>query len=91
MNKRYSVAEAKNLLPSVIHEAEEGEPIEITRHGRPVVVLLSCAQYALLRGERPDPWSAYERWRERGSSLTDEDVDALRDSGREREPGRIEW
>ena len=35
----YSVAEAKNRLPSLIAAAERGEPVTITRYGRPVVEL----------------------------------------------------
>lgn len=35
----YSVAEAKNRLPSLIDRALEGEEVIITRHGKPVVEL----------------------------------------------------
>lgn len=35
----YSVAEAKNKLPSLINKALEGEEVVITRHGKPVVEL----------------------------------------------------
>ena len=35
----YSVAEAKNRLPSLIDKAIEGEEVVITRHGKPVVEL----------------------------------------------------
>lgn len=35
----YSVAEAKNRLPALIAAAERGEPVTITRHGRPVAEL----------------------------------------------------
>ena len=31
----YSVAEAKNTLPKLIHRALEGEEVIITRHGKP--------------------------------------------------------
>ena len=36
-----SIAEAKNTLTRLIHEAERGEAIHITRHGKSVAVLLS--------------------------------------------------
>lgn len=39
----YSVAEAKNKLPSLISKALEGEEIIITRHGKPVVELRPVA------------------------------------------------
>jgi prevent-host-death family protein len=35
----HSVAEAKNQLSKLIDRALEGEPVVITRHGRPVVEL----------------------------------------------------
>lgn len=35
----YSVAEAKNQLPSLIDKALEGEEVVITRHGKPVAEL----------------------------------------------------
>jgi len=35
----YSVAEAKNRLPSLIDQALGGEDIVITRHGKPVAEL----------------------------------------------------
>ncbi len=92
MGKCYSVAEAKNQLPSVIHEAEQGEPIEITRHGRAVAVILSTSEYLRLVGGRPNLWDAYQGWRQRRSELTDDDVDALADPTRAEEPSeRIDW
>jgi prevent-host-death family protein len=39
----YSVAEAKNKLPSLINKALDGEEVVITRHGKPVVELRPTA------------------------------------------------
>ena len=92
MHKRYSVAEAKNQLPAVIHEVELGAPVEITRHGRAVAVVLSFAEYDRLRSSKPDLWPAYQAWCARRAALTDADVDALADAGRSQEPStRIDW
>ncbi|MBV9758675.1 MAG: type II toxin-antitoxin system prevent-host-death family antitoxin [Alphaproteobacteria bacterium] len=44
-----SVAEAKNQLSQLINRALDGEPVVITRHGRPVVELRSAAD----AGHRP--------------------------------------
>lgn len=33
----YSVAEARNQLSKLIDEAQAGEPVTITRHGKPAV------------------------------------------------------
>ena len=40
----YSVAEAKSRLSELIERAMGGEPVVITRHGRPVVELRAVAQ-----------------------------------------------
>jgi antitoxin (DNA-binding transcriptional repressor) of toxin-antitoxin stability system len=40
----YSVAEAKNRLPSLIDKALQGEEVIITRHGRPVAELRARRQ-----------------------------------------------
>ncbi len=46
-----SITEAKNKLTQIVHGAEEtDEPIEITRHGDPAVVLISYRQYSKLIG-----------------------------------------
>jgi prevent-host-death family protein len=94
MSRRYSVAEAKNQLPALVHAAEEGEPIEITRHGEPVAVVLSIAEYQLLRRNSPDLMERYRAWRERWKDvpMTDEEIDEIflrRDND---EPSRkVEW
>lgn len=61
--KRVSVAEAKNTLPALLHEAES-EPVEIMRRGKPVAVILSRASYDRLRGKNEGLWAALEHFRE---------------------------
>ena len=61
--KRVSVAEAKNTLPALLHEAEAA-PVEIVRRGKPVAVLLSRATYDRLRGRSEGLWAALESFRE---------------------------
>ena len=85
-----SIAEAKNTLTHLIHEAERGEAIHITRHGKPVAVLLSEEAYEQLksREQQTDFWQAIQAWRTQASfdwpELTPEEVDSWRD----RSPGR---
>jgi prevent-host-death family protein len=55
MMAEYSVAEAKNRLPSLINKALEGEEVVITRHGRPVVELRPAAP-------RPEPPIGSDEW-----------------------------
>jgi prevent-host-death family protein len=82
-----SVAEAKNHLPRLIHQAEHGEPIHITRHGRPVAVLLAAQEYSRLTQEQT-PQQGFldflETWRTRmavedDQPLSDNEIDSLRD------------
>jgi prevent-host-death family protein len=57
---RFSVAEAKNGLPSLIDRATAGEEVVITRHGRPVAELRPVgpkpsgapSNYGLLKRQR---------------------------------------
>lgn len=85
-----SIAEAKNALTRLIYEAERGEAIQITRHGKPVAVLVSRETYERLkaREQQTDFWQAMQAWRAQASfdwpELTPEEVDSWRD----RSPGR---
>jgi prevent-host-death family protein len=47
--KTFSIADARNRLPELIHEAEAGQPVRLTRRGQPVAVLLADREYARLR------------------------------------------
>jgi prevent-host-death family protein len=85
-----SIAEAKNALTRLIHVAERGEAIHITRHGKPVAVLLSEEAYGQLKSQeqQTDFWQAIQAWCAQTSfdwpELTPEEVDSWRD----RSPGR---
>lgn len=85
-----SIAEAKNALTRLVHEAERGEAIHITRHGKPVAVLLSTEAYERFTSQQQhtDFWQAAQAWRAQASfdwpELTPEEVDSWRD----RSPGR---
>jgi len=89
--KRYSIAESKNRLPAIIHEAEKGGPIFIQRRGKPVAVLLSVDSYQRLQaGSREGFFQAYTRFRsrwdrQRKDYLESRDLEDLRDqsSGRD--------
>jgi prevent-host-death family protein len=61
--KRVSVADARNHLPALIHEAET-EPVEIVRRGKPVAVLVSRADFDRLP-PRPSFFESMMKWRER--------------------------
>ncbi|HEX4955021.1 MAG TPA: type II toxin-antitoxin system Phd/YefM family antitoxin [Thermoanaerobaculia bacterium] len=65
MAKSYSIAEAKNLLGRAVHEAEEEGPVQLTRRGRPVAVLVGAADWERLAPQIPDFREAYRRFRSR--------------------------
>lgn len=59
MTDAYSIAEAKNNLSGLVHEAEQGHPVRLTRRGKPVAVLISTEQYERLSKPRKKiEWSA---------------------------------
>ena len=91
MNKQFSIAEAKNRLPALVHSTDEGVAIELTRRGKPVAVLISIRDYERLTRQQEGFWSALESFRRRQpesqeSVITDADFSGLRD----RSPGRGE-
>ena len=62
MAKRYSIAEARSNLPSIVDQAEAGQEIELTRRGKPVAVVVSLREIERLRGERVPFGEAYRRF-----------------------------
>lgn len=65
MGRSYSIAEARAKLPSIVDEVGVGPPVEITRRGKPVAVVLSLAQYDSLRQRRSSFSDAYRSFREK--------------------------
>jgi prevent-host-death family protein len=63
MPKSYSIAEARSDLSGLIHDVERGEPVNITRRGKPVAVLLSLQEYERMAPSRPSFAEAYEAWK----------------------------
>ena len=86
--RRKSVAEARNDFAHLVHLVEEGPPVEITRRGRTVAMLLSSRAYELLTKGRRSPADVIREFREcvvrEGIDLDDADFEGLRD----RSPGR---
>ena len=42
---RATIYEARNHFSSLVHLAEQGEPVELTRHDKPVAVIISYEEY----------------------------------------------
>jgi prevent-host-death family protein len=50
--RKVPLFEARNRLTTLIHEAEEGSPVQLTRHGKAAAVLLGSSDYANLVGRQ---------------------------------------
>jgi prevent-host-death family protein len=88
MPKRYSIADARSNLPSIIDAAEAGEEIELTRRGKPVAVIVSLRELEKLRSARTGFSEAYRRFLE-SHSLRAIGLDAdFFQKTRDRESGR---
>lgn len=82
MQKHYPISQAKNHLPAIIHAVEDGEAVELTRHGKPVAVLLSTAQYQDLIQPHINLWEAITSFRKSWSSsglLENDEFSDIRD------------
>lgn len=64
---QYSIANAKNSLSRIVHEAEEGETVHLTRRGKLVAVLLSAKEYQKMNKKQSSPADALQQF------LTNED------------------
>jgi prevent-host-death family protein len=89
MAKKYSIAEARDNLPGVIHEVEAGTRVELTRRGKPVAVVLGISEYERLAEGRRDFWQAYEELRrEFHLDALEIDPDEVFEGVRDPSPGR---
>jgi len=89
---QYTIAEAKNKLPAIIHAVEKGTPVTLTRHGKSVAVLLSMRDYEKLSAAREGFWSALQSFRaglqKEEIQILDSDLEGLRDDSRGRD---VDW
>jgi prevent-host-death family protein len=80
--QEYSVAEARDRLAELVHRAERGQPVRITRRGRLAAMLVSEADFERSRRRKSrGPGDAILAWRAKhgGADLTDREIDAWRD------------
>lgn len=88
MQRRYSIAEARANLPTLIDQAASGAHVELTRRGESVAVLISTQELLRLQGKNISFQEAYEAFRSQHDlkelGLTQKFVSKLRD----RSPGR---
>ncbi len=88
MVKRFSVAEATDDFSRVLHDAEAGATVELTRRGLVVAVLLPRAQYELSVPKPPMFWGRFEQFR-RDFDLSQIGIEPeVWEGVRDRSPGR---
>jgi prevent-host-death family protein len=90
MMKRYSIAEARNNFTSLVHAAEAGARVELTRRGKPIAVLLALSEYQRLSDKRSGFTEIYQDFLRRNPEFADNAVEPeewLRDI-RDSTPGR---
>ena len=63
MSKQYPIAEARDQLARLVHEVETGPPVELTRRGKPVAVLVSVATFRRISEGASGFWDAYQKLR----------------------------
>lgn len=88
MSRRYSIAEARSRLPSIVNQAASGVEVELTRRGQPVAVLVSRREFDRLRGKRLHFGDAYRKFLEKHSLEGIGVEDDFATSTRDRTAGR---
>jgi prevent-host-death family protein len=81
--KQYSIAEARDQLTKLVHEAEEGTLVELTRRNEAVAVVISLQEYQQIRQEKGQFWTKLQVFREKVKStggIQEKDLEGLRDS-----------
>ena len=82
-----TIAEAKNNLSQLIYKLEADETIHLTRHGKPVAVMLSEANYQKLIHKNNSLYQAIQQWRNElkdDVALTEAELKNIRNSSQER-------
>jgi prevent-host-death family protein len=89
VSKQHSIAEARSNLPRLVRDVAAGEPIELTRRGEPVAVLIGRKQYErLINGKRNFIEALSDFTRSVDLSELDIDPDEIFGDIRDSDPGR---
>jgi len=88
MKKQVTIAEARNGLPGIVHRAERGQPVEITRRGRPVAVILSIHDYARIQASDRGFWKNLQAFLQKSDAAVVRGASDFADKVRDRGTGR---
>lgn len=64
VTKQHTIADARANLAELVREAESGRPVELTRRGKRVAVLVSTREYERLVGQPRHFSAAWDAFRE---------------------------
>lgn len=88
MPRTFSIADARDHLAKIVHEAETGPPVELTRRGKPIAMIVSVREFERLAGARGSFAAALRRFRKKNDlRRAGIDPDSFR-TLREASPGR---
>jgi len=93
MMTKATISHLKNHLPEIVHDVEKGQDIHITRHGKPVAVIVSIDRYSRAFSSGKGIFNAYLNWRTlhpEARGFTDEEVDNMRDK-EPHQPSDFSW
>ena len=85
--RQLSIAQIGGELPAVVRDAEEHGPVELTRDGEAVAVIVPLDQYRRLESNRPNFWDAVQKFRAE-TDLEELDIESAMQGVRDRSPGR---
>ena len=69
---RATIYDARNNFSSLVKLAESGEPVELTRHDKPVAVIISYKEFES-RKPKSDFFKWLEKFREENADILDEE------------------
>lgn len=86
---QYSIAQARDQLAQLIHQAEQGTPVEVTRHGKRVAIILSAEDFDRLAATKGTFGKSLAAFRQQwGIEALDLTPDQVFQGGRDRSSGR---
>ena len=91
MTTTYSIAEARNRFAALVRQVEQAQsPVQVTRRGQPVAVILSQEEYEQLLARPPqrDFGTAYQEYRERWQDVAMDIEEDIWEDVRDRTPPR---
>lgn len=81
-----AISTLKNHLPELVHQVEKGDDIQITRHGKPVAVIVSLERYNHAFSTGRGIYHASQLWRKQypdNSGFSDIELQDIHERTRE--------